>query len=131
MLTPHSGELERLLEKQTLESYLSGFAGILVKKGPHPQVLSKASRLHLFSGSAVLARGGSGDLLTGIIGSLLARGGRTLEESVALGVCGMVVLPKLWLDRMGRKQLASCRFWIFYPSLCVMISEKTHLPYLF
>ena len=86
VLTPHVGELERLLEKQTLESYLSGFAGILVKKGPHPQVLTKASRLHLFSGSAVLARGGSGDLLSGIIGSLLARGCRTLEESVALGI---------------------------------------------
>jgi hydroxyethylthiazole kinase-like uncharacterized protein yjeF len=86
VLTPHAGELERLQEKQTVDSYLTGFAGILVKKGPHPQVLTKASRLHLFSGSTVLARGGSGDLLSGIIGSLLARGDRTLEESVALGV---------------------------------------------
>ena len=86
MLTPHTGELERLLEKQTLDSYLPGFAGILVKKGPHPLVLTKTSRLHLFSGSAVLARGGSGDLLSGIIGSLLARGEHTPEDSVALGV---------------------------------------------
>ena len=86
VLTPHAGELERLAEKQSVESYLSDLAGILVQKGPHPQVLSNGSRLYLFSGSSVLARGGSGDLLSGVIGSLLARGGRTLEESVALGV---------------------------------------------
>ena len=32
VLTPHAGELKRLLEKQTLESYLSELACILVKR---------------------------------------------------------------------------------------------------
>ena len=39
----------------------------------------------MFSGSSVLARGGSGDLLSGIIGSLIARGDRSLVDCVALG----------------------------------------------
>ena len=34
----------------------------------------------------VLARGGTGDLLAGIIGSLIARGDRSLYDAAALGV---------------------------------------------
>ena len=54
-------------------------------EGASPKVLSAGSVLHLFSGSSLLARGGSGDLLSGIIGSLMARGEWSLADCTALG----------------------------------------------
>ncbi|MEK9773029.1 MAG: NAD(P)H-hydrate dehydratase [Opitutae bacterium] len=85
VLTPHAGELDRLSGKRSLENFLSSFPGVILRKGPHPQILSGGTILHLFSGSSLLARGGSGDLLSGIIGSLMARGGRSLADCAALG----------------------------------------------
>lgn len=85
VLTPHAGELTRLCGKQSVEDYLAAFPGLILLKGPHPKIVSAGSILHLFSGSSLLARGGSGDLLSGIIASLMARGERSLCVCVALG----------------------------------------------
>ena len=74
VVTPHLGELKRLADGQKCEDYEVSFPGVILRKGPHPKVLSGGKTFHLFSGSSVLSRGGSGDLLSGIIGSLLARG---------------------------------------------------------
>jgi NAD(P)H-hydrate epimerase len=85
VLTPHEGELKRISEKKKVEEYLADFPGVILRKGPHSQVFFGGSVLHLFSGTSLLARGGSGDLLSGIIGSLMARGGRSLGDCTALG----------------------------------------------
>ena len=85
VLTPHEGELKRISGKKEVEEYLADFPGVILRKGPHSQVLFGESVLHLFSGTSLLARGGSGDLLSGIIGSLMARGGRSLVDCTALG----------------------------------------------
>ena len=85
VLTPHEGELARLSGKQSPDEFISSFPGILLRKGAHPQIHYSKSLLHLFGGSSLLARGGSGDLLSGIIGALIARGGRSLIDRVALG----------------------------------------------
>ena len=85
VLTPHAGELDRIRGEKDSFQYAAAFPGVILRKGPHPQVISAGSTLHLFSGSSLLARGGSGDLLSGIIGSLMARGGRSLPDCTALG----------------------------------------------
>jgi len=85
VLTPHDGELERLSGALGGDAFISSFPGVLLRKGAHPIVHFCNEQLHLFSGSSLLARGGSGDLLSGIVGSLIARGGRSLIDSVALG----------------------------------------------
>jgi hydroxyethylthiazole kinase-like uncharacterized protein yjeF len=85
VVTPHLGEWKRLANGQKCEDYEVSFPGVILRKGPHPKVLSGGKVLHLFSGSSVLARGGSGDLLSGIIGSLLARGDWSPLECAALG----------------------------------------------
>jgi hydroxyethylthiazole kinase-like uncharacterized protein yjeF len=85
VLTPHEGELARLSGKQIPDEFISSFPGILLRKGAHPQIHYSDSLLHLFGGSSLLARGGSGDLLSGIIGALIARGDRSLIDRVSLG----------------------------------------------
>ena len=86
ILTPHLGEFERFRGTSSLEEYSSNKGSVVVLKGAHSQIVNKGKRTYSFSGSSLLARGGSGDLLTGIIGALLARGEYDLFSSAALGV---------------------------------------------
>ena len=85
IITPHGGELDRLSGYGQTEEFIASFPGVILQKGPHSKVISNGSVLHLFSGSSLLARGGSGDLLSGIIGSLMARGKLSLADCAALG----------------------------------------------
>ena len=85
VLSPHEGELARLSGKQSPDEFISAFPGVMLRKGAHSQIYYSDCLLHLFGGSSLLARGGSGDLLSGIIGALIARGGRSLVDCVALG----------------------------------------------
>jgi NAD(P)H-hydrate epimerase len=93
ILTPHMGELRRLLPN-TSEDYrvalareLCAYAGCtLVMKGYHTKVFTPDGQcLVNQTGGPSLAKGGSGDVLTGLIGGLLARG-YTPEDAAALGV---------------------------------------------
>jgi NAD(P)H-hydrate epimerase len=75
VLTPHAGEYARI------ESAAPGAPTTVVLKGPVTRVhaglgvapTEVAPAYHSFFGGPVLARGGSGDLLAGIIGTLLAQ----------------------------------------------------------
>jgi len=86
ILTPHAGEFERFKGSESVEQYTSSKSSVVVLKGAHSQIVMNGKRTYSFSGSSLLARGGSGDLLTGIIGALLARGDYDLFSSAALGV---------------------------------------------
>lgn len=86
ILTPHVGEFERFRGKESVEEYTSSKGSVVVFKGAHSQIVIKGKRTYSFSGSSLLARGGSGDLLTGMIGALIARGEYDLFSSAALGV---------------------------------------------
>jgi NAD(P)H-hydrate epimerase len=69
VLTPHAGEwarVERALMKVTAEC-------VVVRKGPVTRVCAGGKTWWSFFGGPVLARGGSGDLLAGLIGGLLAQ----------------------------------------------------------
>lgn len=88
--TPHAGEFKRIAGKLGLREFCKKQGGVIVLKGPMTQVCSgapasvKANRAlkhrvtspaiycSLFGGP-VLARGGSGDMLAGLIGGLLAQ----------------------------------------------------------
>ncbi|AHF93905.1 carbohydrate kinase [Opitutaceae bacterium TAV5] len=67
ILTPHAGELPRI-EKQIPAAH-----SILVRKGPVTVVETGGHRYHSLAGGPVLARGGSGDILAGLTGGLLAQ----------------------------------------------------------
>jgi len=82
VLTPHAGEWARIAGA-TLPS------ATLVRKGPVTRIESGSGlgpSYHSFFGGPVLARGGSGDVLAGLIGGLLAHTSGEVELAAARGV---------------------------------------------
>lgn len=80
VLTPHAGERARI-EKAALPA-----GAVTVAKGPVTRVLADGAAYHSFFGGPVLARGGSGDLLAGMIGALLAQTPGDAAGAAARGV---------------------------------------------
>lgn len=85
ILTPHAGELARLLdvERSAVESDTLGSAqaaasdrnAVVLLKGPHTVVASPDGRVRVnTTGVPWLATAGAGDVLSGVIGTLLAAG---------------------------------------------------------
>ena len=82
VLTPHAGEWARIAGV-TLPS------ATVVRKGPVTRIESgngNGPSYHSFFGGPVLARGGSGDVLAGLIGGLLAQTPAESELAAARGV---------------------------------------------
>jgi NAD(P)H-hydrate epimerase len=112
ILTPHPGEAARLLNCTTTQIQKDRFAaikklqkkygGTVVLKGCGTLVFSNASRFTLHAspificpfGNPKMASGGMGDVLTGMIASLIAQG-FSLEDAAKMGVC--------WHARAGDK----------------------------
>jgi len=93
VLTPHAGELARLIGRTSAE--VAAGAGelaaelaarwncVLMLKGSPTVVAAPDGRVFLNgSGDDALARGGSGDVLTGLIGGLLAQGLTALDAAL-------------------------------------------------
>ena len=93
VLTPHDGELRRLVGFDTPEEKESGIRGlcrrtdcVVVSKGFHTGIYTtEGETLVNTTGGPGLAKGGSGDVLTGLTGGLLARG-YSARDAAALGV---------------------------------------------
>lgn len=92
ILTPHAGEWARIAETKLSDA-------AVVRKGPVTRIESRVAlrpalkdrsktcpTYHSFFGGPVLARGGSGDLLAGLIGGLLAQAPRDPLLAAARGV---------------------------------------------
>jgi NAD(P)H-hydrate epimerase len=75
VLTPHLGELRRVLEGDDFYQTRTGQEAVLVVKGRLTCLTAESGRQGYYSpfGGPVLARGGSGDLLAGMAGAQLAR----------------------------------------------------------
>ena len=93
VMTPHEGELMRLVSwdspeaKDEVVSALCRRTGcVLVSKGFHTRIYTPSGEKFVnTTGNAGMAKGGSGDVLTGLLGGLLARG-YTAIEAAALAV---------------------------------------------
>jgi NAD(P)H-hydrate epimerase len=79
VLTPHAGEFARI------EGAVPKNA-VLVRKGPVTRIVRDGVSYHSFFGGPVLARGGSGDVLAGLTGGLLAQTPRDPLLAAARGV---------------------------------------------
>jgi NAD(P)H-hydrate epimerase len=80
LLTPHPGEMSRLWPKsgntreETARTFTARYAITLLLKGSHTIVAERDRPLAYNStGTPAMATGGSGDLLTGVSGALIAR----------------------------------------------------------
>ena len=78
VMTPHLGELRRLTGDDSTAAALRlsrGTGCVIVRKGFHSQVITPDGEVHVnTTGNPGMAKGGSGDVLTGLIGGLIARG---------------------------------------------------------
>lgn len=94
VLTPHPGEAARLLECTTAEVQadraaaarrLAALTGaVMVLKGARTVVAEPSGQIWVNpTGNALLASGGSGDVLAGVIGGLMAQGASALAAACA------------------------------------------------
>lgn len=113
ILTPHPGEFKRLVGdwKNNLEKFelQKDFAlknnCVLILKGAYTSIASPAGNLYFNStGNNGLAKGGSGDTLTGMITSLLAQRYTSLEASL-LGVYLHGLAADLAIEKISEESL--------------------------
>ncbi len=106
VITPHAGEFARISGTAAAEadddavlSYAKKTGFVTVLKGPPFTRLSDGTGIaYGLAGGPVLARGGSGDLLTGIMASLVSRA----ENDVAGAAARAVVWHGLSADALAR-----------------------------
>ena len=98
LLLPHAGEFRRLSGRvasvAAARAYARRTKTIVVLKGPLTCVTDGLRVLHIPFGGPVLARGGSGDLLAGIVATVLAR-----RSELGLTAFDAVVLATTWHAR--------------------------------
>ncbi|XJJ59382.1 NAD(P)H-hydrate dehydratase [Novosphingobium sp. BL-8H] len=93
VLTPHIGEMAALLGREASDierdrvaaarQAADRFDAVIVLKGATTLVADPGGACFVYSGGNVgLATGGSGDVLAGIVGALLARGARPLDAAL-------------------------------------------------
>ena len=93
VMTPHEGELMRLVSWDSPEAKEEAIfelcrrtGCVLVSKGYHTQIYTPSGEKFVnTTGNPGMAKGGSGDVLTGLLGGLIARG-YTAIEAAALAV---------------------------------------------
>ncbi len=119
VLTPHPKEMDRLLGSSSSSSYdrlcrAKAFAQevgcTVVLKGAYTAVCTSDGRAYFNStGNSGMAKGGTGDVLTGILVGLLAQGYDTLEASILSnyvhGLAGDLAAADLGVDAMRASDL--------------------------
>lgn len=95
ILTPHMGEMQRLcaVDKATLQrdvlrfavDFVNEYPVTLVLKGMHTIILEKGKQRFSTTGNEALAKGGSGDVLCGMITALMAQKKQAFDAA-SLGV---------------------------------------------
>jgi NAD(P)H-hydrate epimerase len=107
VITPHAGELSRLLGRTASDldadrlsasrDAVSALGGIVVFKGPGTVIAGSNQIWINVSGGPALAQGGTGDVLAGMAGGLLAQKGRDVS---ARDVAAVVWLHGAAADRV-------------------------------
>ncbi len=117
VITPHPGEMSRLTGRPTPEvqhdriAIATRFAHdhevIVVLKGAHTVIADPFGKIWVnATGNAALASGGTGDVLAGMIGGLIAQG-RPAAEAAALAVFLHGLAADIWAERHGPVGLAA------------------------
>lgn len=73
VITPHAGEFKRLANDGEITAYAQEIGATVVLKGSPTQISAGQGVYLSLAGGPVLARGGSGDILAGMIAGLLAQ----------------------------------------------------------
>jgi ADP-dependent NAD(P)H-hydrate dehydratase / NAD(P)H-hydrate epimerase len=120
VLTPHAGEYQRIAGEEKLPDAAKRLGATIVLKGAPTRVCESGAQYVSTFGGPVLSRGGSGDVLAGIVAGQLAQGVGALE-SAARGV----VWHGLAADRLARAQgQTSARVTQLIPHLAAVLLER-------
>ncbi len=105
VLTPHMGEFMRIAKleepdysNQTLKTFCQSYRVTTVLKSAHTRICDGENIWYNTCGGPVLSRGGSGDLLAGLIGGMIAQDHAGAQTSAARGI----VLHGLAAQRLAR-----------------------------
>ena len=123
LITPHPAEMSRITGKsvkeinsdrvKTAENFAKEYGVTVLLKGVNTVVASPFGRIYINqTGSPALSRGGSGDLLTGIITSLAAQGEPAFEAacigSYIHGLAGMIADRKFTSFASTVERITDC-----------------------
>ena len=132
ILTPHKLELKRLLgqnsenEDEVLNmvvSFSNAHHVVVVMKGPHSKVVTPDGRIFVNStGNPGMATAGSGDVLTGIILGLLARGYQPVQAA-AIGVYIHGLAGDIAAEELGFESMIASDIINFLPKAFKRIQE--------
>lgn len=93
VLTPHMGEFMRIAKLaeanysiDVLLNFSESYRVITVLKGANTRICDGETIVYNTQGGPVLSRGGSGDLLSGLIGGMIAQNSACVPTAVARGV---------------------------------------------
>ena len=112
IITPHPGEMARLLHstpktvnsnrENTAIDFAKKFGVVTVLKGAGTIIASPDGEVYInHTGNSGMATGGSGDVLSGIIGSLLAQGASPINAAAA-GVFLHGTIGDLAAEKLGK-----------------------------
>lgn len=112
IITPHPGEMARLLHstpktvnlnrENTAINFAKKFGVVTVLKGAGTIIASPDGEVYInHTGNSGMATGGSGDVLSGIIGSLLAQGASPINAATA-GVFLHGTIGDLAAEKLGK-----------------------------
>jgi len=113
ILTPHPGEFDRLTKPhktgferlQTAIEFTNHYGVYLILKGAYSACIAPQGTCRFnLTGNPGMATGGSGDVLTGIVVSLLSQG-YTHEEACIVGTCLHGLSGDLALDNESQESL--------------------------
>ena len=129
VLTPHPGEAARLLERDCADPVadaqeLAEAGASVVLKGAS-RVICASDRIFIStSGGCGMARGGSGDVLTGLLGGLLAdRTARTAVESAACACEIHGLAGALAQEKYGSRAMNAADIIEFLPEVFTRYGE--------
>jgi NAD(P)H-hydrate epimerase len=100
ILTPHAGELARVSQGLGLRELCQALPAVVVAKGPVTRISAGDAVYHSLFGGPVLSRGGSGDLLAGLTGGLLAQ----MPGEPLLAACRAAVWHGSAADHLARAE---------------------------
>ena len=93
VVTPHMGEFMRIAKlaeanytTEALLDFSASYRVLTVLKGPNTRICDGESVIYNTQGGPVLSRGGSGDILSGLIGGMIAQSNVCVPTAVARGL---------------------------------------------
>lgn len=131
ILTPHPGEAARLLDTTTAEIQADRFSaitelqkrygGAIILKGAGSLVKGPGSEIGVITaGNPGMASGGMGDVLSGVLGGLLAQG-ETVTNVARLGACLHTEAADLAVGDWGERSLLATDL---VPALCQLLQAE-------